>query len=55
MSGLTKLNQLVLIYLTRQMNESEIMPAQAAFNSIDKAGSGLISLSEFVEGSPRVT
>lgn len=40
---------MILIYLAKQMNESEIMQAQAAFNSIDKAGSGLISLQEFIE------
>lgn len=48
-SNLSKLNQMILIYLARQMNESEIMQAQIAFNSIDKAGSGLISLQEFID------
>lgn len=50
MSGYSKLTQLFLIYLARQLNEGEIMHAQQTFNSIDKTGSGFIELHEFLEG-----
>lgn len=50
-SNSSKLVQMTLIYLARQMNEGEIMPIQAAFNYIEKSSLGQISPEEFVDGT----
>jgi len=49
MASASKLTQLFLMYLARQLNEGEIMQAQQCFNSIDKTGSGILGLQEFIE------
>lgn len=51
-SNSSKLVQMTLIYLARQMNETEVMPIQAAFNLIEKSSLGQISPEEFIDSKP---
>ena len=41
-----RLTQIILVYIARQLNESDLLEVQEAFNAIDKDSSGVITQPE---------